>query len=276
MALSPPEGPSQLPSESEQPAQRDLPATYRNPWSTLGENLEAVAADSRLRLQELVRRNGQGSLWRPGWWPVDLAPLFWPLVLALALGLLLWLGFLGGAAIRRFNTPSNTPGSASSSPASLEVEAPSIGPEPELAEAEPAVAQPAETEPERLADEAPASPQEQPLTTPEETLQALDAEPAVAPEPLDALAELVQRPGADGLLINALASEDQLTLVLQVAAGFAALPTADQQRYAEQWQLWAADLGYDHVELRDSRAGLLARDALVGAGMIVLNPLSSP
>jgi hypothetical protein len=262
MALSPPEGPSQLPSESEQPAQRDLPATYRNPWSTLGENLEAVAADSRLRLQELVRRNGQGTLWRPGWWPVDLAPLFWPLVLALSLELLLWLGFQGAAAIGRFNTPSNTPSGASSSPASLEVEAPPIGPAPELAEAEPAAAQLAETEPERLADEAPASPQEQPLTTLE--------------EPLDALAELVQRPGADGLLINALPSEDQLTLVLQVAAGFAALPTADQQRYAEQWQLWAADLGYDHVELRDSRAGLLARDALVGAGMIVLNPLSSP
>ncbi len=53
-------------------------------------------------------------------------------------------------------------------------------------------------------------------------------------------------------------------------------PCAAQQRYAEQWQLWAADLGYDHLELRDSRSGLLARDALVGAGMIVLNESSSP
>jgi len=112
--------------------------------------------------------------------------------------------------------------------------------------------------------------------TVEETSQALEAEPAAAPKPLDVLAELVQRPGADGLLITALPSADQRTLVLQLAAGFAALPAADQQRYAERWQLWAADLGYDHVELRDSRAGLLARDALVGSGMIVLNELSSP
>jgi hypothetical protein len=274
MALSPPEGPSQPPSE--QPDLHDLPATYRNPWTTLGENLEAVAADSRLRLQELVRRNGQGSLWRPRWWPVDLAPLFWPLVLALALALLLWLGVQGAAAIRRFNAPSNAP----SSPASLELEAPPILPAPELGASEPAAPQPAGSEPELAADETPASPQEQLLTpseeTVEETSQALEAEPAAAPEPLDALAELVQRPGADGLLITALPSADQRTLVLQVAAGFAALPAADQQRYAERWQLWAADLGYDHVELRDSRAGLLARDALVGSGMIVLDELSSP
>ncbi|MFZ9946106.1 MAG: hypothetical protein ACO3FN_03405, partial [Vulcanococcus sp.] len=58
--------------------------------------------------------------------------------------------------------------------------------------------------------------------------------------------------------------------------GCAARPVGKQQLYADQGQQGAADLGYDHLELRDSRAGLLARDALVGAGMIVLNESSSP
>lgn len=258
MAQSPPEGPSQ----------RDLPASYRNPWSTLGENLAAVAADARLRLQELGRRNGQGSLWRPSWWPADLAPLFWPLLLALALALLLGLGFQGAAAIRRFNAPN----SALSSPGAVDEEPLPLPSEPAP---EPSVAQ--EPVAEAPVGEAPEPPPEQPLTSLEDASPALEPEPAPtstptpAPEPLDPLVELVQRPGADGLLITALPSADQRTLVLQVAAGFAARPFADQQRYAEQWQLWAADLGYDHLELRDSRAGLLARDALVGSGMIVLN-----
>jgi hypothetical protein len=269
MALSPPEGPSQPPSE--QPAaQRDLPAAYRNPWSTLGENLEAVAADARLRLQALARRNSEGSLWRPSWWPADVAPLFWPLLLALALALLLGLGVQGAAALRRFNTPVN----ATSSPGALEAEAPPSEPAPSQHPPEPAG-----SDPEPAVAEAPAPPPaELPLTSSEDaSLESeLEPEPDAEPAPLNPLAALVQRPEADGLLISARPSADQRTLVLQLAAGFAALPVADRQRYAEQWQLWAADLGYDHLELRDSRAGLLARDALVGAGMIVLNESSSP
>ena len=64
--------------------------------------------------------------------------------------------------------------------------------------------------------------------------------------------------------------------MLEVASAFAALPADDQQRRAEQWQLWGYELGYDHVELRDARAGLLARDALVGQGMIVLSEPNRP
>jgi hypothetical protein len=93
---------------------------------------------------------------------------------------------------------------------------------------------------------------------------------------LDPLAELVQQPEADGLLIGALVLPDQVTLELQVSAGFERLSAAEQQRRAVQWQQWSTDLGYDHLELRDSRAGLLARDALVGSGMIVLSESSRP
>ena len=69
---------------------------------------------------------------------------------------------------------------------------------------------------------------------------------------------------------------DQLTLVLQVSPAFEGLSLSSQQRHADQWQQWAVDLGYDHLELRDSRSGLLARDAVVGSGMIVLSELAQP
>jgi len=94
--------------------------------------------------------------------------------------------------------------------------------------------------------------------------------------PMDPLAALLQRPEADGLLIAARVLSDQVSLVLELAPRFASLSSAEQQRRAEQWQQWAADLGYDHLELRDSRSGLLARDALVGSGMIVLSEPSRP
>jgi hypothetical protein len=261
MALSPPEGPSQQSAQ-----QRDLPATYRNPWSTLGDNLWAVVADARLRVQEVVRRNGQGSLWRPSWWPADLAPLFWPLLLALGLTVVVLLGLQGASALRRL-TPPLSPATKSAAIEAGPAEAPeaaALPPKP-LALEQP------------LMPEAPPAPSSDGLDElAEEPPQLPLAEVPAEPEPPDPLDELVQRSGADGLLLQAMASADQRTLMLQVAPAFAALPVPAQQRYAEQWQLWAADLGYDHLELRDSRSGLLARDALVGAGMIVLNESSSP
>ena len=71
--------------------QRSLPAPYQSPWETLRQDLRAAAADLRLRVQELWRRNREGDLSTPGFWPQDLAPLFWP-VLLVALLLVLILG----------------------------------------------------------------------------------------------------------------------------------------------------------------------------------------
>lgn len=257
MALPPPNDLSQEPLPQAEP--RNLPATYRNPWSTLGDNLVAVGADSRLRGQELWRCNAQGRLWRPPWWPIDLAPLFWPLVLALALALVLLLGTQLAPAWRRFAPPSAPADSFSG----LEQAAPAAEPNPPASPA----ATPVPTAPENAA--------EPPVLNPDPSAMPSPEAPAL-PEPVDPLQELVQRPEAEGLLIAAAASADQLTLQLELAAAFAALPTAAQQRYADQWQEWAQALGYDHLELRDSRAGLLARDALVGSGMIVLNALPRP
>ena len=93
-----------------------------------------------------------------------------------------------------------------------------------------------------------------------------------APDPL---VELVQRPEADGLLLEAEGIAEQSLLILRVRPAFPALSAQEQRRRAELWQQWALELGYDHLELRDSRAGLIARDALVGEGMIVLRDSSS-
>ena len=74
-----------------------------------------------------------------------------------------------------------------------------------------------------------------------------------------------------GLLRRAEGQPQLGTLQLQVRPAFKRLPRAEQQRHAELWQGWAQELGYDHLELRDGLGALLARDALVGSGMIVLS-----
>ena len=99
---------------------------------------------------------------------------------------------------------------------------------------------------------------------------AIEAESAPEPLPLpppDPLVLLLQRPGADGLIRRADGDVETSSLSLQLAPAFPALAPREQQRRAELWLQWARDLGYDHLELRDSRAGLLGRDALVGDGI---------
>jgi len=217
-----------------------------------------VVADTGLRLRESVRRNGEGSLWRPRWWPADLAPLFWPLLLALALAALIALG-VGLARLR----PA-LPVAVAPVPEPVAV----APPQPELQPAPQPEPQPApEPEPaaERVADPQVAT--SQAAEPPEETPEL---EPP-APPPPDPLVLLLQRPGADGLIRSAVGDVEASSLSLQLAPAFPALAPREQQRRATLWLGWARDLGYDHLELRDSRAGLLARDALVGDGMILFS-----
>ena len=251
MALPPPQ------ESAPDTTSRDLPVTYRNPWQTLGENLQAVVADLGLRARELVRRNGQGSLWRPSWWPVDLAPLFWPLLLALGLALTAWLSGVVVMALRQVPaSPSASFVEELDQVRSLEKSSPG---EPPAVEPPPPV----------LSEE----PTDLDLGS-EPT--GLDVPEQLEQEPTDPLDALLQRPEAEGLLMGVRVLPDQITLVLELAPGFGHLARPEQQRLFEQWQQWAADLGYDHLELRDSRSGLLARDALVGSGMIVLSEQLQP
>ena len=210
-----------------------------------------MVADTGLRLRESLRRNGEGSLWRPRWWPVDLAPLFWPLLLALALAALMALGVW---------LPRLRP--AATEPAPLSAVAPAL----------PTVAEPRAAEPPAAAvlPEPAPEPAAEPALEPATDAESLEAEP-LEPPPPDPLVLLLQRPGADGLIRRAVGDADASSLSLQLAPAFPALAAKEQQRRAELWQQWARDLGYDHLELRDSRAGLLGRDALVGDGMILFS-----
>jgi len=283
----------------------NLPAPYRNPWRSLSEALSAVAADSRLRLQELWRRNGEGDLRRPGWWPRDLAPLFWPLLLAAALALLAAGFSLALPRIQQLRTPAPSPSAASEarseSPAANgpalsgsalngpATDRPSGQPEASgVAQPDRAAAPEAEnTTVERPGESRPASEATRRPQPRSESRSALGAQPGSergpdavsepvlepAPEsaPQDPLVELLERPGSDGLLRAAEGQPQRGTLQLQVRPAFKRLQRAEQQRYAELWQAWAQELGYDHLELRDGLGALLARDALVGSGMIVLS-----
>ena len=210
-----------------------------------------MVADTGLRLRESLRRNSEGSLWRPRWWPVDLAPLFWPLLLALALAALMALGVW---------LPRLRPAATEPAPPSA------------VAPALPTVSEPPAAEPPAAA----VLPEPAPEPAPEAALEpatdaeSLEAEP-LEPPPPDPLVLFLQRPGADGLIRRAVGDADASSLSLQLAPAFPALAAKEQQRRAELWQQWARDLGYDHLELRDSRAGLLGRDALVGDGMILFS-----
>lgn len=108
-----------------------------------------------------------------------------------------------------------------------------------------------------------------------------------APEPPAALAEPSSEPSADPLLLwlreapaaellNGATTAPAATLVLQVQPPFLALTVPQRQQRAETWQLEARELGFDHLELRDGTGVVLARDALVGSGMIVLPAPPAP
>ena len=273
----------------------NLPAPYRNPWRSLAEALSAVAADSRLRLQELWRRNGEGDLRRPGWWPRDLAPLFWPLLLAAALALLAAGFSLALPRIQQLRAPVPSPSAPSEARSGSPADNGPATDRPSGQPEAPGVAQPQRpSEPEaetttveRPGERRPASEATRRPQPRSESRSALDAqpgservpdavsEPVLEPEPesapLDPLVELLERPGSDGLLRAAEGQPQRGTLQLQVRPAFKRLQRAEQQRHAELWQAWAQELGYDHLELRDGLGALLARDALVGSGMIVLS-----
>ena len=252
--------PSDLPPDS--PFQgAPLPVPYENPWGLLAQDFQAVAASLRLQARALWRRNRQGDLRRPGFWPKDLAPLFWPLALALAVGLISLL-VVGGAKVL-------APGSAGTGPA--EVSPGAMAPAAEVSEAtiESSNQDPESLEPAQL-DVAAAEP------TP--------AEPKAAEETLSAENSAAESPGPDSLEV-AIAQVDpghwiraidpdpeRGTLRLVLAAPFTALPEAQQLQQAESWQTQAQALGFDRLELTDRQGRPIGRQARVGSGMILLTP----
>ena len=224
------------------PPPSDLPAPYASPWGQLGGALRAVLASLRLKARELWRRNAEGDLSVPGFWPQGQAALFWPLMLAalLALPLLVW-------RLLPHRVPEPAPTGASAGPVAPAVPVPSgVPPEP----ADPRAAQ----EPETVV--APPSP----------------APASPPPLELDPLLALLADDDPDQLIASAHPEPAEGLLVLTMKPAYGLQGPASRRRRAERWQQRARALGYGRLKLVDGSERLLARGALVGSGMILLDP----
>ncbi|MEN9877101.1 MAG: hypothetical protein RLZZ158_140 [Cyanobacteriota bacterium] len=253
-----------------------LPVAYRSPWeqlrSDLGRDLPAVGASVALRLRELWRRNREGDLSVPGFWPLAWTPLFWPV---LALLVLLSLGVL-----LRLPLQSHGPGASPSAaeipglplPTPLAAERTPFGSGAsalEINESGPSetVANPAGAN--QLAESlaggaAPGFSKPIPLGPADPPENASVAGPQLVP--LLALLEAKEGAAMVGS-IHPVASQGLLQLI--PSAAFFELPSGQQQGQANGWQQQSRNLGYDRLELRSVGGQLLGRSALVGEGMIL-------
>jgi hypothetical protein len=221
----------------------NLPAPYESPWRQLGRAAAAVLASLRLDLRSLWRRNRDGELTRPAWWPRDLAPLFWPLVLAGALTLLV---AVGTGLIQRLQRPPAPPAPVAERPAD-------VGPTADL--------------PALLQDMQPIDPQQAaPQATPP---PPLELQPAQPPDPL--LAAFAQ--GEGQTLIAAATAQPELGLLqLQLSPAYDALGARQQRRWAETWLQQSLELGFEQLVLLDGDGQTVGYRARVGSGMILLDP----
>ena len=222
-----------------------LPVPWSSPWKQLRQDLArdlpAVGSASVLRLRELWRRNREGDLSVPGFWPHALSAWFWPLLLAVALSVLSLPLLLG-----RGTTP-----------------APAAVPEPPL---------PVEQQLQQAFEPTPPAPQPLPADEPEVDPLPLPAEPLVSLDPLLALLE-------EGSTADLIASihplPDQGVLELTPVDGFASLSTSARQQQADHWLDLSRSIGYDNLQLVDATGKLVGRSAQVGEGMILWN-LANP
>lgn len=209
----------------------------------LGRDLRAVLATVRLRVWELARRNRQGDLAVPGFWPRELSPWFWPLALGLALAALVALLVVVAPLL-----PGRSPQTAQP-PESPRQDQPVL-------EARPA------------ADPAPAA-----RDIPAAELPV--PEPLPEAPPIDPLLVLLQ-PADPRQLIRAVREQPARScLELQLSERFAALAPELQLQQAEALRGRALELGYERLELVDGAGGLLGRTARVGSGMILLTSVAA-
>lgn len=265
-----------------------LPAPYNSPWKALGQDLRAVSADLRLRSQELWRRNREGDLSVPAFWPEPLASLFWPALLGFILTLLV----LGGIQLReilRDQSPPSPP----------EVERVRTTPFPEARPLpiptnletdlnnEGMVGAPTDTNPSSSSSSSSTSssgPEALSTTEQDPDLSNLELEPPTA-EPtsdllrfdplLELLAEESSSDSSQGsaLIVSAQPQPERnaVTLVIDAEAWRQRSPEQRQQ-LAEAWWTRLEDQGYADLRLVNDQQDLLARPARIGGGMIVFDP----
>ena len=264
-----------------------LPAPYAPPWKRLGEDGVALLAWLGLKLRELWRRNREGTLPLPGFWPRRWPRLFWPLVVA---ALLLGGGLVGRAWLSRpVAGPLCTDPLGTAPP--LDTEPPLSAPSsrgantpfaatPDRDGGRPAPGGPLAGALPEAATGGPFDSSDSPAAGPEDAATARSA----AATPLPQISESPEEREANRLraawstgdpepLIAAVRPEPATaTLTLDLDDAFSALKAIERQRQAERWWQRAVEAGYSHLRLRDGRGRLLARDALVGGGMVVWEP----
>ena len=232
-----------------------LPAPYQSPWDALRRDVPAALADLRLRARELWRRNREGDLSTPGFWPQDLAPLFWPLLLVLVVALLV----LGVLQLKAALAPEEAP-----EPPGIEriLTTPLPEARPLAALPEPVPSEPVPSEP--VAAEPVAAEPEVPL------LQV---------SPLLKLLAEVDRDSAmpEGLLLTAQPLPERNGAVLTLdAKQWRELPPSQRLDRTEAWWEQLQEEGYDDLTLEDTDHHLLARPSRVGNGMIMFDPQTTP
>jgi hypothetical protein len=243
------------------PSRSDLPAPYASPWGQLAAALRAVLASLRLKLRELWRRNASGELSVPGFWPQPLAALFWPLLLALLLALVVLLG-------RRLPQGFSGPAAGGGRPETSGIESPQTTVTPARAPSpgtETLDVQEPEMSLDPLAPPAPVVP----LPPAADMVQAPPAPPRLE---LDPLLALLADDDPEHLIASARPEPAERLLVLTMKPAYLLPSVATRRRWAERWQERASALGYGRLQLVDGSGRLLARGALVGSGMILLDP----
>lgn len=224
----------------------NLPAPYVSPWSEFARNLRALLADLQLRAQELWRRNREGDLSVPGFWPRNLASIFWPLVVVLLVAVPV-------AGLRWWQ--SAHPPVAESKPAAVAID-----------QRVPVAVLPEAVFPEPLI-----TPQPEPAFAPETTLFDV-GDPPLPVLDLNPLMDLFLDGSApEGLLASATPKPAQNRLVLQVTEAWINLVPSARTSISEDWQRRSLDLGYSSLQLVDGEEKLLARSARIGSGMIVFD-----
>jgi hypothetical protein len=218
--------------------QRDLPAAYKSPFRALGEDLRAVLATLKLRCRELWRRNREGDLPIPRFWPARLGPLFWPVVLALALATLtalpIWVS-------RRIEVVTLSP----------------VTPAAEEAQPSPAVPNPPVSRSDAWREEPPPSPPAEP--------------PEPAPLELDPLLALISQQDPHHLIASVHPQPAISLLELELSEAFVELPADQGLQEAQRWLERSLELGYEQLVLVDDAGRVLGRQARVGSGMILLD-----
>jgi hypothetical protein len=238
----------------------ELPVVYESPWRALGRDLLAVTASCGLALRRLWRRQWQGDLPLPAFWPRRQATLFWPAVLLLAVVLLT---LAGSVTVRQWR-PTGAQGPAID-PFPAPVEAGEGSREEAAVAFDSAAAMVSaaagETTPER-------EPEPEPEPEPQNDVPGSRGTSTLSSSPI------LLPPGFSddsGLVLSAPASGAATLLTLRISAAFQTLPEGERQRLAQQWWQQALGLGYEQLRLLGPGGAAVGRTAVVGGGMILLD-----